>query len=90
MPLQRRLPKYGFTSRKARWTDEVRLDALDKLSAEVVDLEALKAAKLVGRAVQRVKVIASGKVSKPLVIRGLAPTKGARSVIEAAGGKVEE
>lgn len=90
MPLQRRLPKFGFTSRKARWNDEVRLDTLSALDAETVDLQALKAAKAVHSRAVRVKVIASGEISRAVVVKGLAVTKGARAAIEAAGGKVEE
>jgi large subunit ribosomal protein L15 len=90
MPLQRRLPKVGFTSHKARLTAEVRLNELTKVGGDVVDLLALKAANIVGQQVQRAKVILSGELSKPVTVRGLAVTKGARAAIEAAGGKVEE
>jgi large subunit ribosomal protein L15 len=90
MPLQRRLPKVGFTSHKARLTAEVRLNELTKVRGDVVDLLALKAANIVGQQVQRAKVILSGELSKPVTVRGLAVTKGARAAIEAAGGKVEE
>ena len=89
MPLQRRLPKYGFVSRKASWTAEVRLDALAKMAAETVDLPALRSAGLVGRATRRAKVIASGSLDKPVTVRGLAVSKGARAAIEAAGGTIE-
>lgn len=90
MPLQRRLPKYGFHSRKARWIEEVRLDALAKVSAEVIDISALKAAKLVNRRVRRAKVIAAGTLENAVVLRGLGITKGARAAIEAAGGRIED
>ncbi|MGD9386691.1 MAG: 50S ribosomal protein L15 [Gammaproteobacteria bacterium] len=89
MPLQRRLPKVGFASRKARFGGELRLSELNKLEGEV-DLLALKAAGLVGQQVQRVKIIASGKIEKPVTVKGLAATAGARAAIEAAGGKIEE
>ena len=89
MPLQRRLPKYGFVSRKASWTAEVRLDALGKVQGDTVDLPALQAARLINRAVRRVKVIASGKLDRPVMVRGLAVSKGAQVAIEAAGGRVE-
>lgn len=90
MPLQRRLPKYGFSSRKARWSGEVRLDALAKVSAEIIDLDTLKASKLIDRRLRRVKVIASGTLDKAVVVRGLSVTKGARCVIESAGGRIED
>lgn len=89
MPLQRRLPKYGFRSRKARQQAEVRLDALSRLPAAEVDLATLKTAKLVNRRASRVKVIAAGSVDRAIVVRGLAVTQGARAAIEAAGGRIE-
>jgi large subunit ribosomal protein L15 len=90
MPLQRRLPKVGFTSRKGRVTAEVRLDELAKVEAEVIDMAALHAANILPRSMQRAKVILSGKLEKKVTLRGLGVTKGARAVIEAAGGKIEE
>ena len=89
MPLQRRLPKVGFVSRRARFAAEVRLHELAKVDGEVVDLAALKAANVVPRQARRVKIIASGELKKPVTVRGVLVTKGARAAIEAAGGKVE-
>ena len=90
MPLQRRLPKVGFTSRVGRTTDEIRLHELAKCEGDVVDLVALKAANLIRQDIKKVKVIASGKIEKAVTIRGLGVTPGAKSAIEAAGGKVED
>ena len=90
MPLQRRLPKVGFTSRKARFTAEVRLNELAAIDAEVIDLAALQAAGVVGHSIQRAKVILSGSLDKAVTVKGLGVTKGARAAIEAAGGKIEE
>lgn len=89
MPLQRRLPKFGFSSRRGRFADEVRLDQLSALEAEVVDLVVLKEAGLVGRRARRVKVIAAGALTRAVVLRGVIPTRGARAAVEAAGGRVE-
>jgi len=89
MPLQRRLPKVGFRSRKAASTAEVRLHEVAGVEAEVVDLEALQAADVLPRSVTRAKVIASGKLEKAVKVRGLGVTKGARAAIEAAGGSIE-
>ena len=89
-PLQRRLPKFGFTSRKARFSAEIRLHELAKVEADVIDLAALKDADLVGGSIQRAKVVLSGELSKAVTIKGLAVTKGARAAIEAAGGKIED
>lgn len=90
MPLQRRLPKVGFNSRIARKTAEIRLHELNKIEGEVVDLAALEAANLIGRNIKRAKIMVSGKLEKAVTVRGLGVSKGARSAIEAAGGKVEE
>jgi large subunit ribosomal protein L15 len=90
MPLQRRLPKYGFTSRKAQYRAEIRLNELALVSADVVDLGALEAANIIGHKVKVAKVILSGEITKAVTVKGLKVTKGARAAIEAAGGKVEE
>lgn len=88
MPLQRRVPKFGFRSRKGRKTDEVRLSELAKVEGEVT-LESLKQAGVVARDIREVKVIASGEVAQAVTVRGIRVTAGARQAIEAAGGKVE-
>jgi large subunit ribosomal protein L15 len=90
MPLQRRLPKVGFRSRKAMASDQIRLHELGKVEGDVVDLAALRKANLVSARIKRVKIIASGKLDRVLTIQGLAVTKGARAAIESAGGKVED
>lgn len=90
MPLQRRLPKVGFRSRKSLEKDEVRLTELNLVEGDVVDLETLRAAGLLNRVVKSVKIIASGEVTRALTIRGLGVTKGARAAIEAAGGTIED
>jgi large subunit ribosomal protein L15 len=89
-PLQRRLPKFGFTSRKSLVTAEIRLSELAKVEGEVVDLNALKAADVVNGSVQYAKIILSGEINKAVTVKGLRVTKGAKAAIEAAGGKVEE
>jgi large subunit ribosomal protein L15 len=90
MPLQRRLPKVGFSSRVGRTTAQVRLDDLKNVAAETIDLLALKAAGLVPENTLRVKVINSGEIKTAVNLKGIVATAGAKSAIEAAGGKVEE
>ena len=90
MPLQRRLPKFGFRSAKAKSTAEVRLHELLLTDAAIVDIKALKEANIVPEFALRVKVILSGEISEPVNTRGLAFTKGARAAVEAAGGKIED
>ena len=90
MPLQRRLPKRGFRSMTAKDTAQVRLSALAKLKAEVIDLAVLKAANLVPVFAKQAKVIVSGKLEQPVTLRGLALTQGARAAVLAAGGVIHE
>ena len=90
MPLQRRLPKVGFSSRSARYSAEIRLHELTKVDADVIDLKALQDARVIPASIKRAKVILSGKIEKAVTLRGLGVTKGARAAIEAAGGKIEE
>lgn len=89
-PLQRRLPKFGFTSKVGRTTGEITLSEVAAANADVVTLDVLKEADLVSRKLARVKVILSGSIDKAVTVQGLGVTKGARAAIEAAGGKVED
>ena len=89
MPLQRRLPKRGFASRTARYNAEVRLYHIQAMKAEVIDLESLRAEKLIGHDIRKVKVINTGTLERAVTVKGLGVTEGAKAAIEAAGGKVE-
>ena len=94
MPLQRRLPKVGFNSRKGRYVDEIRLPEL-KIAAKhaedgVISLDVLKKANLVAKNTQKVKVMLSGEIDQAVKLKGIKATKGAQAAIEAAGGSVEE
>ena len=90
MPLQKRLPKYGFTSRLAAVTAEIRLSELNLIEGDVADLEALLKARLINNNISRAKVIVSGELKKAITLKGIGATKGAAAAIVAAGGKVEE
>ena len=89
MPLQRRLPKYGFTSQASLVRDEIRLNELGKIEGEVVDMLTLRQAGLISSTTRDVKIILSGSVEKAYVVRGIKTTKGARAAIETAGGRIE-
>ena len=89
MPLQRRVPKRGFVSLHRDDTAEVRLSDLQKMSADVIDLDALKEAGVVPRIALRAKVIVAGELKRKVALKGLLASKGARAAIEAAGGNVE-
>jgi large subunit ribosomal protein L15 len=90
MPIQRRLPKFGFSSRKSLVTDQVTLTEISKVTGDSVSLQSLKEAGLVKKEILFVKVMKSGEISRSVTVSGLKVTKGAREAIEAAGGKVEE
>jgi large subunit ribosomal protein L15 len=90
MPLQRRLPKFGFRSKIAPTVAEVRLSELAKVKADVIDLDALKAANVVHAQAERARIVSSGGISRAVTIKGVHLTKGARAAVEAAGGKIEE
>src|SRR3989338_2715212 len=82
MPIQRRLPKFGFVSRKAMVTEEIRLGDLNKVSTDVIDLAALKAAKLINASIDVAKVFLAGEIKKPVTLRGIKVTAGAKKAIE--------
>jgi len=90
MPLQKRLPKYGFTSRIARTTAQVRLAELNKVANDVIDIQALKDADVIRDDVLRVRVFLSGELNRAVTLKGIPASKGAREAIEKAGGKIEE
>ena len=90
MPLQRRLPKVGFTSRMAKYSAELRLHELAIPEADVIDIAVLKDLNLVPAFATKVKVIKSGELDKAVKLKGIAVTKGAREAIEKAGGSIED
>ncbi|MDO9049039.1 MAG: 50S ribosomal protein L15 [Methylobacter sp.] len=89
MPLQRRLPKVGFTSLISKYSAEVRLNELEGLNADIIDLKMLIDANIVPAFTKKAKIIKSGVLSKAVTIKGIKVTGGAKESIEAAGGKVE-
>lgn len=90
MPLYRRVPKFGFTSRTSLVKQEIPTSSLDKMSAEVIDLDALKAERVVRKSTKFVKIMLSGTISRPITLKGIAASKGAKEAIETAGGKIED
>ena len=88
MPLQMRLPKYGFTSRIGQVTTEVRTSELNKVEGGNISIETLKKSGVITSGTKRVKIMLSGKVDKKLTIQGLPVSKGAREAIEKAGGEI--
>lgn len=90
MPLQRRLPKIGFSARKSASRDEIRLGELNKIDGDVVSIETLRKAGLITARIRRAKLVLSGDVDRAFSVQGLGATKGARAAIEAAGGKIED
>ena len=89
MPLAKRLPKYGFSSRISLVSAQVRLSELNQVDADVVTLDTLKAANVIGSHIKQAKIFLSGELSKAVKVEGIAITKGAQAAIEAAGGSVQ-
>lgn len=90
MPIQRRLPKRGFTSAIGKLTAEVRLSDLQRIDLVDIDLGSLKAAGVVQPQMLQAKLIKSGALSRAVNIKGVGVTKGAREAVLAAGGTVAE
>lgn len=90
MPIQRRLPKFGFTSRMGRYYAEVRLHELALIEDGAVNPQSLMAAGLIPIQTQTVKIILSGSIDKAVQVTGCRVTKGAKAAIEAAGGSITE
>ena len=90
MPLKIRMPKFGFYSRKGAVTAEVRLSEIAKVEGDVVDLNTLKQAGVITKGMQFAKIVLSGNIDRAVTVRGVGVTQGARTAIEAAGGKTEE
>jgi large subunit ribosomal protein L15 len=89
MPIQRRLPKFGFKSMTAAETAEVRLGDLAKVSESPIDIKALQKAGFVAAGAKRVRVFLRGELTKAVTVKGLTLTKGARAALEKVGGKIE-
>ena len=89
MPLQRRLPKVGFRSKKAGDVSEVLLYQLDSLKVDTIDFDVLKAAGLIRTRAGRAKIVKRGEITRAVKLTGIAVTAGAKAAIEAAGGSVE-
>jgi len=90
MPLQKRVPKFGFYSRIGSTTSEVRTSELNKVEGGIINLVSLEKANVIDRNTKRVKIMLSGDVTKAVTVEGLGVSKGAKAAIEAAGGKVIE
>ena len=92
MPLQMRLPKFGFSSRVGRFSAEVRLSEIELSGLETISLAALVEANLVPARTKKAKIILSGEISRAVTVAGtgVSVTKGAKAAIEKAGGKVED
>lgn len=90
MPLQRRVPKFGFSSRVSRVTEEIRTSELNGLEAEIISIDALKGAGLVKKTTLRARIMLSGDVTKKVKIddQNITVSKGAREAIEKAGGEI--
>lgn len=89
MPLQKRMPKYGFTSRIGRFSDQVRLSSLASLQEDAINLDTLKSNGLIGKNILQAKIFLHGEIDKPINVKGVRVSSGARKAIEAVGGSIE-
>ena len=90
MPLQRRLPKIGFTSRISKTTSQITLSELDKLTETDINIDVLKQNNLVTKNITRVKVMLSGEIKRAVNLTGIRATKGAKAAIETVKGTIKE
>lgn len=90
LPLQMRIPKFGFRSRVGAVTAEVRTSELARIEGDAVTLDSLKAANVVRRDMKRARIMLSGDVGRAFSVQGddIKVTKGAQAAIEQAGGSV--
>ena len=89
MPLQKRVPKYGFFSRKSRFSEEIRLSALIKLDKKEINIQVLKEEDLINQNTSKVKVIKDTESCPKLNLKGINTTTAVKGLIESAGGKIE-
>lgn len=90
MPIHRRLPKFGFTARKSRFSAQVRLSEIASMKAEEITLAALIEENVIPAFSRQAKVFASGEIGRAVTLKGIKASAGAKEAIEAAGGKVED
>jgi len=90
LPLQRRVPRFGFRSRIGAVTAEVRVGELVRVAGDEITLDSLKAANVLSKDVKRARVFMSGEIHRAVTIKGLSVTQGARAAIEKMGGTIED
>ena len=90
LPLQKRLPKFGFSSRIGRVSAQIRLGDLARIEGDLVDMQTLREAGLIRVGTRRVGIVLSGEVQRAMQVRGVRVTRGARAAVEAIGGSVED
>ena len=88
MPLQRRLPKFGFTSRKQLLTQNLPVSVLNAFEDGEVSMSELHALDIIKGNTKTVKLFASGDLNRKITLKGIPVTKGAKALIEKAGGSV--
>lgn len=86
MPLQMRLPKFGFSSRVNNNFKEVNIKNINGM--DVINLKTLKENKIISKAVKKVKIFGNSAIESKVTVEGLAVSKGAKEAIEKAGGKI--
>ena len=88
MPIQQRLPKFGFTSRQAPLKCHIKVGDLEKIGSEEIDIELLKSKKIIKNKITEVKIISGGELTKPLKLKGLKVSKSVKELIANNGGEI--
>ena len=86
MPLQQRIPKFGFSSRVNRESKEINLKNISNMTE--VNLDTLKANRIISKATKKVKIFGICEISQVMTVTGINVTKGAKKSIEKAGGTI--
>ena len=89
MPLQKRIPKYGFSSRANQFSEEVRLSEIINLGKKNIDIAILRQSKLIKKRTNKVKVILDESTEKTINLSGITTSSSVKKIIEKAGGTVK-
>ena len=81
MPIQQRLPKFGFTSKASDYKCHIKLRDLEKINEELIDIELLKTKKIISKKIKDVKVVNGGELTKAIKLKGIKTSKSVADLI---------
>jgi|TARA_B100000242_G_C43003372_1_gene466215 large subunit ribosomal protein L15 len=88
MPIQQRLPKFGFTSKASDYKCHIKLRDLEKINEELIDIELLKTKKIISKKIKDVKVVNGGELTKAIKLKGIKTSKSVADLIIKLGGEI--